>query len=84
MRVEPIEFCFLFILGLVPPTFRRLEFHTIVAVSVVGLCRRPGLRHDPGAVQEGKALGGKGRRELLEKGRGDECVFIPGEGPGGR
>jgi len=35
------------------------------------------------AVQEGKRVRGKkGGRELLEKRRGDEYVFIPGEGPG--
>jgi hypothetical protein len=39
---------------------------------------RRGLRHE-GAVREDER-----GRELLEKRRGDECVFIPGEGPGWR
>ena len=33
-------------------------------------------------VREGKGREQKRGRELWEKAAGDECVFIPGEGPG--
>jgi hypothetical protein len=38
-----------------------------------------GLRHE----QEGReSRGKKGRERVVGKAAGDECVFIPGEGPG--
>ena len=44
---------------------------------------RRGLRHE-GPVQEGKRerRGTKEREKVVGKAAGDECVFIPGEGPG--
>ena len=43
---------------------------------------RSSLRHER-RVQEGREpRGKKGRERVVGKAAGDECVFIPGEGPG--
>jgi hypothetical protein len=44
---------------------------------------RRGLRHDRvGRCRNVKSEGEKRREEVAGKAVGDECVFIPGEGPG--